>query len=131
DLGAEGEPVPQASGGGLGEGGGTAEDAAVQALPDVPDEAEVADARSRGDLLRVTRAAAHGGAEQCVRVLRQRARVVRERAVVREVEDALLAGLRGFAGPATSGACVAQDVGAHPRTGAHECRARPGAHGDA
>src|SRR5262249_26870248 len=79
DLGAE-LNVAKGRGDALRQGGRAAQDAPVQALADVPHQAEVADPGAGGDLLRIRGGPGDGRAEQRLRVLRKVADEVPEAA---------------------------------------------------
>src|SRR5215207_9826784 len=90
--------VAQSRGDALGQGGRAAHDAPVQALADVPHQAEVADPRAGRDLVRIRRGAGDRRVEQRGRVVREVADEVAEAAAVLEVVHPLLPDRRVFAG---------------------------------
>ena len=121
DVRAGPHPLAQRSGERVREGRRPAHDAAIQARADVPDEAEVADAGAGGDLLGLARRPGDRGSEEGLGVRWQRSHVLRERAVVLEVVDALLALCAGLARSDARGPGVSKHVRAHPRAGPDDC----------
>ena len=113
DLGVELHAVAKGRGDALGQGGGAAHDAPVQALADVPDQAEVADPGTGRDLVRVRGRAGDRRVEQRFRVFGQFAHEVVEAAVVLEIVDPLLPDGRVLAGALAHDARVPQDLPAH------------------
>src|SRR5215472_4435490 len=110
DLGTELNAVAEGRGDALRQGGRATQDAPIQALADVPNQAEVADPRAGGYLVGVRGRTGDRRAEQRLRVLRQVADEVPEGAAVLEVVDPLLPAGRVLTGPLPRDGCVPQDL---------------------
>ena len=117
---AEPDPSFEARGERLDEPARAAEDVAREAGAPVPDEVEIADAVAGRELLGLPRRAVERGAEDRVDVVRQRADVLAERAVVEEVEHALLALGGRLTRPLGGDRAVAPDREPELHAGAHE-----------